>query len=353
MACPFGDLKHRHVRLIADAGEEIAAARPEIAALRPLVRQRQLAGNGNERVIVLVRARQRHRAKEALRIGVAHGAEHVPDPSCLDRLARIHDGDGIAALEDEPEIVRDEERGGSGSRGQILDQRDDARLDRHVERRRRLVEDQEPRVGEERHRDDDALLLAARELMGIGAHDAVRVGQAHGLDDVERALVRFLLPNPVMDQRHFHQLLTDQHGRIEGSHRLLIDHGDLRPSYRPEFWVRERGHVPPLEPDRAAGDPPDARQVAHHRQRHRRFAATRFAHEAHRLSGHHLAGEVHDCRDFTGSGEERDAQAVDFEDGFSHSHCSQSRSDCSRIASASRFRPSTKDMIASAGGRAG
>ena len=204
MACPFGDLAHRHVGLITDAGEEIAAARPEIAPLRPLVRQWQLAGNGNERVIVLVRARQGHRAKEALRIGVAHRPEHVSDPSCLDRLARIHHGDGIATLQNEPEIVRDEERGGSGSRGQILDQRDDARFDRHVERRRRLVEDQEPRVGKERHRDDDPLLLAARELMRIGAHDAVRVRQAHGLDDVERAQARFLLRDPVMDQRHFH-----------------------------------------------------------------------------------------------------------------------------------------------------
>ncbi len=161
------------------------------------------------------------------------------------------------------------------------------------------------------------------------------------------------LRNPVMDQRHFHQLLTDQHGRVERSHRLLIDHGDLRPADASELGGRERGHVPPLEPDRAAGDPPDARQVAHHRQRDRGFAATGFAHEAHRLSGHHLAGEVHHRRDFAGPGEERDAQSVDFEDGFSHSHCPQSRSDCSRIASASRFRPSTKDMIASAGGRAG
>ena len=106
----FGDFAHRHVRLIADAREEIAATRTEIAPLRSLIRQRQLAGNGNERIIVLVGARQRHRAKEALRIGVAHGAEHVADPARLDRLARIHHGDGIAGLENEPEIVRNEER---------------------------------------------------------------------------------------------------------------------------------------------------------------------------------------------------------------------------------------------------
>ena len=251
MGHPFGNLAHRYVGLIADARYEIPAARAEVAPLRPLVWQRQLARNWNERIVVLVRARQRHRAEEPLRIRVAHSAEHIPDPARLHRLARIHHGDGIAGLQNEPEVVRDEERGGSRARGQILDQRHDARFDRDVERGRRLVEDQEPRVGQERHCDDDPLLLAARELVRIGPHDAVRVRQAHGLDDVERAPARFLLRHLVVDQRHFHQLLADQHGRIERGHRLLIDHGDLRPADRPQFGGRQRGHVAALELDRA------------------------------------------------------------------------------------------------------
>ena len=53
------------------------------------------------------------------------------------------------------------------------------------------------------------------------------------------------------------------------------------------------------------------------------------------------------------AGEERNAETVDLEDGIGHAPLHQSRSDCSRIASASRLRPSTKDIIASAGGRAG
>ena len=39
-------------------------------------------------------------------------------------------------------------------------------LDRHVKRRRRLVHDQERRPGDERHRDDDALLLSAPTVGG-------------------------------------------------------------------------------------------------------------------------------------------------------------------------------------------
>ena len=147
MAARARDLAHRHVGAVAQALDEIAAARPEIAAPRPLVRQRQLAGNGNERIVVLVRSRHRHRAEQTLRIGVAHRAEHVADRAGLDRLARIHHRHFVAGLENEPEIVGDEQRRSAGAGGEVLDERDDARFHRDVERGRRLVEDEQLRVG--------------------------------------------------------------------------------------------------------------------------------------------------------------------------------------------------------------
>ena len=186
-AARAGDVAHRHVGLVAQAFDEISAARAEIAALRPLMRQRQLAGNGNERIVVLVRSRHRHRAEETLRVRMAHGAEHVADRAGLDRLARIHHRHLVAGLENEPEIVGDEQRRSAGAGGEVLDERDDARFHRDVERGGRLVEDEQLRVGKQRHRDDHALLLAAAELMRIGAHDALGIGQAHGLDHVDGA----------------------------------------------------------------------------------------------------------------------------------------------------------------------
>ena len=70
-------------------------------------------------------------------------------------------------------------------------------------------------------------------------------------------------------------------------------------------------------------------------------------------AGHDPAREVHDRRNLAAAGEERNAETVDLENGIGHALLPQSRSDCSRIASASRLRPSTNDIIASAGGRAG
>ena len=159
--------------------------------------------------------------------------------------------------------------------------------------------------------------------------------------------------DPVVDQRHFHQLPADEHGRIERGHRLLIDHRDLRAADRAQLGFREARHVAALEADRPIGDAPEPREVAHDGERDRRLAAARFADQSHRLAGHDPAGKVHDRRDFAGSSEERDAETVDFEDRIDHAPLHQSRSDCSRIASASRFKPSTNDISARAGGRAG
>ena len=52
-------------------------------------------------------------------------------------------------------------------------------LDRRVESGRRLVEDQERGIGRERHRDDDALLHAARELVRVAPHHGVGIGDLH------------------------------------------------------------------------------------------------------------------------------------------------------------------------------
>ena len=51
------------------------------------------------------------------------------------------------------------------------------RLDGHVEARGRLVHDQQRGLGHQRHGDDDALLLAARELVRI-ARETLSPGPA-------------------------------------------------------------------------------------------------------------------------------------------------------------------------------
>ena len=72
------------------------------------------------------------------------------------------------------EVVGDEEVGQAELLLQLLQQVDDLRLDRHVERRHRLVADDEVRLDRERAGDADALALAAGELVRVAVGE-VRV----------------------------------------------------------------------------------------------------------------------------------------------------------------------------------
>ena len=63
------------------------------------------------------------------------------------------------------------------------EQLQDLRLNGGVERRGRLVGDQQVGISGQRHRDHDALDLAAGELVRIGGEPARRVGNA---DEIEQ-----------------------------------------------------------------------------------------------------------------------------------------------------------------------
>ena len=68
------------------------------------------------------------------------------------------------------EIVRDEQIGEAELVLQVLQQVDHLRLDRHVERRDRLVADDQLGLERQRAGDADALALAAGEFVRVAAH---------------------------------------------------------------------------------------------------------------------------------------------------------------------------------------
>ena len=85
----------------------------------------------------------------------------------LDDLAEIHDRDAVGDVLHHREVVGDEDVGEAEAALQVLQQVDDLRLDRDVERRDRLVADDEARLDGERAGDADALALAAGEFVRV------------------------------------------------------------------------------------------------------------------------------------------------------------------------------------------
>ena len=70
---------------------------------------------------------------------------------------------------------------------QPAQQVENLRFRRHVETGGRLVEDDQLRVAGKRHRDDDALLLASGELVGVLARGRFRVRETHVCDQLADA----------------------------------------------------------------------------------------------------------------------------------------------------------------------
>ena len=125
------------------------------------------------------RARDRHQPlpaagvepRDALqqpeRVGVPRPREEPVGRAGLHEHAGVHHVHALAHARDDAEVVRDqdERRVEVGDEG--LQQLEDLRLDRDVERGRRLVGDQELRLARERHRDHRALAHSARELVRV------------------------------------------------------------------------------------------------------------------------------------------------------------------------------------------
>ena len=210
--------------------------------------------------------------------------------------------------------MADKQHGGAVFPAQIFDKIDHRRLDRHIERGGRFIKDQKRGFRHQGHGDDDALLLAARQLVRVGAQHPLGVGQADIADHFQRARPCLFLRYPFMDHRHFHQLLTDPHRGIERGHGFLIDHRDFAATNGAQLLCAHRVQITAFVLDRAADDAAVDAQILHHPQSDGGFAATAFAHKPHRLARHDRAGEIHHGGDFTQPGEKGNRQIGDFKD---------------------------------------
>ena len=153
---------------------------------------RQEARDRVEPAVVLADAAARDAAQQADRVRVARVLEDRLDRALLDEPAGVEHADAVAHLRDHAEVVADEEHRRVELGLQVRDEIEHLGLDRRVEAGRRLVEDQQRRVLGERHRDHDALLHPARELVRVAAHHRAGVGDLHARERLARALLGLL-----------------------------------------------------------------------------------------------------------------------------------------------------------------
>ena len=130
------------------------------------------------------------RAQEADRVGVLRMREQLVHRRLLGLAPRVHDDDAVGDVGDDAEVVRDEDDRRAEPLADVAHEVEDPRLDRHVERRRRLVGDQDLRVAGERDRDHHALAHPARELVRVLVDPAGRRRDADEVEQLDRARAR-------------------------------------------------------------------------------------------------------------------------------------------------------------------
>ena len=141
----------------------------------------------------------------------------------LDDLAEIHHGNAVRHVLDDRQIVADEQQREAELALQVLQQIDDLRLDGDVERRDRLVADDQFGFGGERPGDADALALAAGEFVRPAAQRVAR--QAHGVHQRRHLRVEFggrFGEAEIADR--LGQDVAHAHARIEAGERILEHH---------------------------------------------------------------------------------------------------------------------------------
>lgn len=167
------------------------------------------------------RLRRQDRAEQGCGVGVPRSVGELLGVTDLHGLPGVHHCDAVVDAAQHRQVVGDEHDAGHDLLVQHVQQHVAERLLRgHIQRRRGLVGNQEPRVEQSRDGRHRPLLHAARQLVRIRVEHACR--QIEALQPVPGP-VQGLVPldRPVVRSHHVEDQVADPHGRADGVHRAL------------------------------------------------------------------------------------------------------------------------------------
>ena len=174
-----------------------------------------------------VRIRNRLRRQQGFGIRVQRMPVYVVRPSGFHHVSQIHDADPVADMFHHAQVMGNKQVADSLPLLDILEKIDHLRLDRHIQRRDRLVADDKIRLQRQRPCNADPLSLATGKLMGISA-DMVRLQTD--------SLQQLLHPLPSLFRRihmvNHHRLLDNLPYRKSGIQRrvgILENHLEFSP----------------------------------------------------------------------------------------------------------------------------
>ena len=193
------------------------------------LQQRHRAG-GDARVrrgLAAHRAKTRHGGQQLLRVGVGGGGKQLAHRRLFLLFAMAHDDHLIRHFRDHGHVMRDEDHRHAQFGLQLADGVEDLRLNGDIQRRCRLVRDQQLRAARQRHGNHHALAHPARQLVRMLSHHVRRIGDADLFQHLQRDRLGFGTGNGLVHQDGFNDLAPDAEHRVQRGHWLLKDHCDF------------------------------------------------------------------------------------------------------------------------------
>ena len=275
-----------------------------------------------------------HGGDQHARVRLPWTGEDILACAHLDHASAVHYDDPIGNLGNDAEVMGDKHHGRVVLLLQLADQGEDLGLRGDVERGRRLVGDQELGLQDQGHRNDDALALAAGQLMGISVVDLPHIWQVYGIEHGEHPFAALGPGELAVHAQYFVDLFANRLHRVERCHRLLEHHRHAGGAQRPKTTFARGQDVLVLHQDAAAGGcETSARQQSHDRKRGDRFAGTGFTHYAQSLALVDIEADIRDDALARGFSDHLYRKAVDPQHLCAHSLRAMRGSSASRMAS--------------------
>lgn len=228
---------------------------------------------------------------------MARIGQHPVHRTAFDDGAGIHNDHAVRDLGDDAQVVCDHDLALPRPRTDRRQQVQDLRLDGDIQRRRRLVSDDEGGIAGDGHGDGHALAHATRQLVRIILVAISGARQADLAQQADRLAPGFAPVQATMSPQYLGHLRAGAHDRVEGRKRLLEDHRKTVAAQPAKPAFGRRRQVLALEFDPALlALAKLRRQQAHQGQRGQGLAAARLADDGQHLARPHLEGQALDQR---------------------------------------------------------
>ena len=192
----------------------------------------------------------------------------------------MHNQHPIGNIRHHPHIVGDEYHPHLHLLLQHLNQLQDLGLNGDIQRRGGFVRNEHRRTARQRHRNHHPLAHATGKLMRIAGQNRVRLRDTYQLQHPFSFVERLITAQSLMQADRFGNLLAHREDRVQGGHRLLKNHRNIRPAHplhpgRAQLVEIDNLTVATAQQHPLAGDlPARLLKQTHQRQRGNGFTGT-------------------------------------------------------------------------------